>query len=100
MKALLINGNIRYTRNLSGQSFGLVENCRHSYLIVLVIISFFIKLSSSSNFSYEEIIKTQLSKVFIKKILRIGGQNEPYRMYDPVNVGLQAKTEEKIKVGK
>ena len=35
--ALPIYGNLRYTEHLPCPNFGLVENCRHLYLMVLVI---------------------------------------------------------------
>ena len=66
MEVLLIHSNFRYTRHLSGPNFGLVENYRHLYLMVLVITSsgypffnkvFFIKLSSWARFCLEQIIK-------------------------------------------
>ena len=49
---------------------------------------FFIKSSSSAGFGLEQIIKAQWTKVFIKLILHLGGQNEPHRVFDQVNVGL------------
>ena len=98
MGALPIYGNLRYTGHVSGPNFGLVENCKRSYLMVLVITSsgypffnkiFFIKSSSSTSFSLEQVIKALWTKGFIKLILRLEGQNESHLMYDPVNVGLR-----------
>ena len=39
VEALPTHGNFRYAGHLSGPNFGLVVNCRHLYLIVLVISS-------------------------------------------------------------
>ena len=98
MEVLLIHGNFRYTNYLSGSNFVLVENCRHLYLMVLVITSsrypffnkvFLINSSSSAGFGLEHIVKARWTKVFIKLILRLGGQNEPHCVYDPVNLGLR-----------
>ena len=87
MEALIVHGNFRYTGYLSGSDFGLVENCWHLYLMVLVIKSsgypFFNKVfqikSSSSSFVLEQIMKALWTKVFLKFILRYGGRQHPTR---------------------
>ena len=96
-RGVAIHDSLRYTEHLSGLNFGLVKDCRQLYIIVLVITSSgypffnkaFIKLSSSAIFGFEQIIKARWTRVFIRLILTLGGQNEPHRVYDPVNVGLR-----------
>ena len=89
MEGWPIHGNLRYTGYFSGPNFGLVKNCRHLnvFVIVFVITSsrypffnkvFFIKSCSSTSLGLEQIIKARWTKVFIKLILRLGGQNYTY----------------------
>ena len=98
METLPIHGNLRYNGRLSNPDFGLVENCIYLCSIVEIIICleclFFkkvilINLGSSEIVTFEQIIKARRTYVFFKLVLRLRGQNDPHRVYDPVNVCLR-----------
>ena len=68
------------------------------YLVMVVIISsgypFFsnavLMMSNSlASLDFEQIISARWTNVFIKLILRLRGQNDPYPVYEPVNLGLR-----------